>query len=32
MMKSPLMDERGLMRAVEIAYRDMWRAWCFSRK
>jgi hypothetical protein len=28
MMKSPLMDEVGLIRAVEAAYRDMWRTWC----
>jgi tetratricopeptide (TPR) repeat protein len=28
MMKSPLMDEIGLVRALEVAYRDMWRAWC----
>jgi predicted O-linked N-acetylglucosamine transferase (SPINDLY family) len=25
---SPLMDERGLVRGVEAAFRDMWRAWC----
>jgi len=25
---SPLMDERGLVRATEDAFRDMWRAWC----
>ena len=25
---SPLMDEIGLVRSVENAYRDMWRAWC----
>jgi protein O-GlcNAc transferase len=25
---SPLMDERGLVRSVEDAFRDMWRTWC----
>jgi protein O-GlcNAc transferase len=25
---SPLMDEVGLVRSVEDAYRNMWRAWC----
>ncbi len=25
---SPLMDEPGLVKNVEDAYRDMWRAWC----
>jgi predicted O-linked N-acetylglucosamine transferase (SPINDLY family) len=25
---SPLMDERGLVRSVEAAFRDMWRTWC----
>ncbi len=25
---SPLMDEAGLVRDVENAYREMWRAWC----
>lgn len=25
---SPLMDEIGLVRTVEAAFRDMWRAWC----
>jgi predicted O-linked N-acetylglucosamine transferase (SPINDLY family) len=28
---SPLMDEVGLVRSVEDAYRDMWRAWCASQ-
>jgi predicted O-linked N-acetylglucosamine transferase (SPINDLY family) len=31
LMKSPLMDEAGLMRAVEAAYREMWRTWCEGR-
>lgn len=26
--RSPLMDYRGLARAVEAAYRDMWSRWC----
>jgi protein O-GlcNAc transferase len=25
---SPLMDEGGLVRSLEEAYREMWRAWC----
>ena len=25
---SPLMDEAGLVRSLEAAYRDMWRVWC----
>ncbi|HEY7744404.1 MAG TPA: peptide-binding protein, partial [Burkholderiales bacterium] len=25
---SPLMDEKGFVRDLENAYRDMWRAWC----
>jgi predicted O-linked N-acetylglucosamine transferase (SPINDLY family) len=25
---SPLMDESGLVRAIEDAYREMWRSWC----
>jgi predicted O-linked N-acetylglucosamine transferase (SPINDLY family) len=25
---SPLMDEAGIVRDVENAYREMWRAWC----
>jgi protein O-GlcNAc transferase len=29
---SPLMDEVGLVRSVEDAYRDMWRAWCASQR
>ncbi len=28
---SPIMDEAGLVRDVENAYRDMWRRWCASR-
>jgi len=28
---SPLMDEVGLVRSVEDAYRDMWRAWCSGK-
>ncbi len=28
MLKSPLMDEMGLAREVERAYRDVWRKWC----
>lgn len=31
MLKSPLMDEAGLMRSVEDAYRQMWRRWCRGR-
>ena len=26
--QSPLMDEIGLVRSVEDAFRDMWRKWC----
>jgi hypothetical protein len=26
--QSPLMDEIGLVRTVEDAFRDMWRKWC----
>ena len=29
---SPLMDEASLVRDVENAYRDMWRAWCRAQK
>jgi predicted O-linked N-acetylglucosamine transferase (SPINDLY family) len=29
---SPLMDEIGLVRSVENAYRDMWRTWCLKQK
>jgi len=25
---SPLRDERGLVRSVENAFREMWRIWC----
>ena len=28
---SPLMDETGLVRNLENAYREMWHAWCASR-
>ncbi|HEX4593798.1 MAG TPA: tetratricopeptide repeat protein [Bryobacteraceae bacterium] len=28
---SPLMDEVGLVRNVEQAYREMWRTWCQTR-
>ncbi|HEV8042699.1 MAG TPA: tetratricopeptide repeat protein [Bryobacteraceae bacterium] len=28
---SPLMDEVGLVRSVEAAFRDMWRIWCRTR-
>ena len=28
---SPLMDEIGLVRAAENAFRDMWRTWCRAR-
>jgi predicted O-linked N-acetylglucosamine transferase (SPINDLY family) len=28
---SPLMDEIGLVRAAENAFRDMWRTWCRNR-
>jgi protein O-GlcNAc transferase len=28
---SPLMDEIGLVRSVEGAFRDMWRTWCRSK-
>jgi predicted O-linked N-acetylglucosamine transferase (SPINDLY family) len=26
--QSPLMDEKGFVRDLENAYREMWRAWC----
>lgn len=29
--RSPLMDEIGLVHALEQAYRDMWRTWCRAR-
>jgi predicted O-linked N-acetylglucosamine transferase (SPINDLY family) len=32
LMQSPLMDEPGLMREVEAAYREMWRTWCEQRR
>jgi predicted O-linked N-acetylglucosamine transferase (SPINDLY family) len=25
---SPLMDHRGFTRKLEVAYRQMWKAWC----
>jgi hypothetical protein len=28
---SPLMDEIGLVRSAENAFRDMWRTWCRGR-
>jgi predicted O-linked N-acetylglucosamine transferase (SPINDLY family) len=28
LMRSALMDEAGMARAIENAYRDMWRDWC----
>ncbi len=31
MLKSPLMDELGLAREVERAYRDVWRGWCAAQ-
>jgi len=31
MKSSPIMDEAGLVRHVEYAYRDMWRKWCRER-
>lgn len=27
---SPLMDDTGMARALETAYRDMWERWCAS--
>jgi len=30
MRQSPLMDEEGFVRDLELAYRRMWRAWCES--
>jgi predicted O-linked N-acetylglucosamine transferase (SPINDLY family) len=30
--RSELMDEAGLIRALESAYRDMWRSWCLSAR
>ena len=32
MVQSPLMDEIGLVRALEAAYREMWHTWCASVK
>jgi len=31
MLSSPLMDEIGIVRDVENAYREMWRNWCRTR-
>ncbi len=31
MAASPLCDQAGLARAVEDAYRTMWRRWCEAR-
>ena len=31
MVNSPLMDEKGLVRTLEAAYRDMWAKWCKQR-
>ncbi len=31
LLDSPLMDEVGIVRDVENAYRDMWRIWCKSK-
>jgi len=31
LMASPWMDETGVVREVENAYRDVWRTWCKSR-
>jgi predicted O-linked N-acetylglucosamine transferase (SPINDLY family) len=28
MQRSPVMDEPRFVRALEVAYRHMWRAWC----
>jgi predicted O-linked N-acetylglucosamine transferase (SPINDLY family) len=28
---SPIMDEIGLVRSLEDAYREMWRTWCRTR-
>ena len=30
--RSELMDEAGLIRALEAAYREMWRTWCLSAR
>ena len=32
MINSPLMDDQGLVRALETAYRDMWRTWCSGQR
>jgi tetratricopeptide (TPR) repeat protein len=32
LMASPWMDEIGLVRSVEAAFRDMWRNWCREKK
>ena len=31
MLQSDLLDEQGLVRALETAYREMWRTWCAQR-
>lgn len=32
MENSPLMDEAGFARRVEVAYREMWRRWCEAKR
>lgn len=32
MERSPLRDEKGFVRAVEAAYRKMWKKWCAQQK
>jgi protein O-GlcNAc transferase len=32
LVESPWMDEIGIVRDVENAYREMWRAWCLSKR
>ncbi|MGH9695801.1 MAG: hypothetical protein ACRD5Z_16735, partial [Bryobacteraceae bacterium] len=31
MVSSALLDEPGLVRSIEKAYRDMWRTWCAAK-